>query len=58
MTKETKIKMITFMGKGVVEVQYTQLVGENSRGRFRIEISEDEYYDITKNHKLEQYFDK
>jgi len=57
MKKDTKIKMITFMGEGVVEVQYTQLVGDNSRGKFRVDLSEKEYYNITKNHNIEQHFD-
>jgi len=58
MSKETKIKMITFMGDNIVEIPYTQLVGERSRGRFRVELTEHEYYDITKNHLIEQYFDE
>ena len=54
---EVKIKVITFMGNGLVEVQYMKEMGENSHGRFRVEIPEVEYFKLSKSNRLEQYFD-
>lgn len=56
MNKETKIKIITFLGNGKVEIQYNQTVGDNSHGQFRVDISEKKYFELTRKGKLEQYF--
>ena len=46
------------MGDGNVEIQYQQTVGENAHGKFRVDISEKEYFKLSRAGKLEQYFDE
>ena len=53
---EVKIKVITFLGDGRVEVQYIKEMGGNSHGKFRVDIPEVDYFKLTRSNRLEQYF--
>jgi len=58
MKKDTKIKSTNFSGKNdTVEILFSQLVGENSRANFRINMDENTYFRLYKNKELEKYLD-
>jgi len=56
MKKETKISATVF-SEFEVEIQYTQLVGENSRAKFKVCIPRDEYFRMYNHKKLIDYLE-
>ena len=56
MKKETKISA-TVYSELEVEIQYTQLVGENSRAKFKVCIPRSEYFRMYDHNQLVDYLE-